>query len=101
VALYLVDRDLPGMTIDQFTAAQRAGIAAAARFTAAGSPVRYIRSTFQPQLARSICLFEAPNAHVVEAVNTEAQIPFIRISEALELAARLPEQGLDPAEVSS
>jgi Protein of unknown function (DUF4242) len=86
LALYLVDRDLPGVTLDQFSAAQRAAIATSAELTAAGTPVRYLRSTFLPLDARCLCLFEASSVDIVEKVNQVAQIPFIRISEAVELA---------------
>lgn len=85
MALYLVDCDLPGVTLDQLAAAQRAAIATAQRFTAAGTPVRYIRSTFLPLEAHCLSLFEAPSADLVEAVNRAAQIPFTRVSEAFEL----------------
>jgi hypothetical protein len=85
--LYLVDRDLPGVTVDQLAAAQRAAIAASNEFTAAGKPVRYIRSTFLPLEAHCLCLFEAADAELVAAVNEAAQIPFTRVSEALELAS--------------
>ena len=82
---YLVDRDLPGMTVDQFAAAQRAAMQIAQRFTAEGRPVRYIRSTFVPGEARSVCLFEACDAEQVRMLNEAVHIPFTRVSEALEL----------------
>ena len=82
---YLVDRDLPGMTVDQFAAAQRAAMQTAQRFTADGRPVRYIRSTFVPGEARSVCLFEASDVEQVRMLNEAAHIPFTRVSEALEL----------------
>lgn len=85
MALYLVDRDLPGITLDQLAAARRAAIATSAELTAAGTPVRYVRSTFLPLDARCLCLFEASSVDLVEKVNQVAQIPFIRISEAVEL----------------
>ena len=40
MGLYLVDRDLPGITVDQLAAAQRATISASAEFTAAGTPIQ-------------------------------------------------------------
>jgi len=83
---YLVDRDLPGMTRDQLAAAHRAATETASRLTAAGTPVRYIRSLFLPQEARCLCLFEAPDAESVRSLNDTAQIPFTSISEALELS---------------
>lgn len=82
---YVADRDLPGITIDQLAAAQRAAIETSQRFTAEGKPVRYIRSLFVPGESHCMCLFEAPNAELVEEVNRTAQIPFTRVSEAMDL----------------
>ncbi len=35
---------------------------------------------------RCLCLFEAENAGDVEALNREAQLPFDRVTEALDLS---------------
>jgi uncharacterized protein DUF4242 len=86
VPIYLVERDLPGMTRDQLAAAHRALIQTASRFTARGTPVRYVRSVFVPQQARCLCVFEAPDADVVRQVNDATQMPFVSVTEALELA---------------
>ena len=59
MAVYMVERDLPGITNDQLAGAQRAAIASAQKSTTSGTPVRYIRSTFVPGEARCMCLFEA------------------------------------------
>lgn len=84
--MYLVDRDMPGITLQQLRAAQRRATEASARFTAEGRPVRYVRSTFVPAEARLMCLFEAPDAARVMEVNEVAQIPFLRVVEAIDLA---------------
>jgi len=81
----MVDRDLPGIKMDQLAAAQKAAIETSARFTAEGKPVRYIRTTFVPGEAHCMCLFEAGNPELVEEVNRTAQIPFTRVIEALDL----------------
>lgn len=83
--VYMVDRDLPGITMEQLAAAQRAAIETSQRFTAEGQPVRYLRSMFVPGESRLMCLFEAPDAARVRAVNERAQLPFTRIVEALDL----------------
>lgn len=85
MAVYMVERDLPGIGMDQLAAAQRAAIETSRRFTAEGRPVRYIRSTFVPGEWRCQCLFEASEAKVVREVNEAAHIPFSRIVEALDL----------------
>ena len=83
--IYLVERDLPGMTRDQLAAAHRALIQTASRFTTQGTPVRYVRSVFVPEEARCLCVFEAPDAGVVRRVNEATQVPFVSVTEALEL----------------
>jgi len=83
--VYMVERSLPGIEIEQLAAAQKAAIETSEKFTAEGRDVRYIRTTFVPGEAHCMCLFEADNADVVRAVNEAAQIPFTRIVEALDL----------------
>lgn len=85
---YMVDRNLPGITMEQLAAAQKAAIDTSRRFTAEGKPVRYIRSMFVPEEAHCMCLFEASNAAVVKEVNEAAKIPFTRIVEAADLTPR-------------
>ena len=85
MAVYMVERELPGITMEQLGAAQRAAIDTGKQFTAEGKNVRYIRTTFVPSEASCMCLFEADNAELVKEVNDAAQIPFTRIVEALDL----------------
>ena len=83
--VFMADRDLPGITMDQLAAAQKAAIDTSERFTADGRPVKYLRSTFVPGEAHCMCLFEAQDAETVRAVNEAAKIPFTRIVEAADL----------------
>jgi len=85
MAVYMVERDLTGITMPQLAGAQEAAIATSRRFTADGTPVRYIRSTFVPGEARCMCLFDASSADDVKHVNEAAKLPFTRIVEALDL----------------
>jgi hypothetical protein len=85
MSVFMADRDLPGITLEQLAAAQRAAIDTSQRFTAEGRPVRYIRSTWVPSDARVMCLFEADDAGLVEEVNRTAAIPFSRVVEARDL----------------
>lgn len=85
MAVYMVERELPGVSMEQLAAAQQAAIEIGRQFTAEGKNVRYIRTTFVPNEARCMCLFEADNAGLVQEVNEAAQIPFTRIVEALDL----------------
>lgn len=84
--VYMVDRHLPGITLEQLAGAQQAAISTSQQFVHEGKPVRYIRSTFVPEEARCMCLFEAPNAERVREVNDAAKLPYTRIIEALDLS---------------
>lgn len=85
MGVYLVDRVVPGMTLELLGLRQRAVLRTIPHFAARGKPVRYLRSTFVPEEAHCLCLFEAPSAKAVQEVNEAAQFPFTRIVEALEL----------------
>ena len=85
MTVYMVERNLPGVQLDQLAAAQKAAIETSNQFSAGGKVVRYIRTTFVPGEDRCMCLFEAANPEVVKEVNEAAQIPFTRIVEALDL----------------
>jgi hypothetical protein len=85
MADYLVDRNLPGVTMEQLAAAQKAAIETGKRLTSAGKSVRYVRSTFIPSDSRCMCLFEASSPDLVKQLNDEAKIPYSRIVEAADL----------------
>ena len=85
MAVYMVERDLPGITMEHLGGAQKAAIETSQRFTADGKPVRYIRSMYVPGEARCMCLFEADNPQTVKDVNDTAQIPYTRVVEAMDL----------------
>jgi hypothetical protein len=83
--LYLVERILPGASIDAVQAIRRASEEACRAFAAEGKAVRYLRSTFTPGDSRCRCLFEAANADLVEEVNQAAQIPYSCIIIAVDV----------------
>ena len=83
--VYMVERNLPGISTAQLAGAQKAAIAAGREMTAKGKNVRYIRSTFVPGESRCMCLFEASSPELVKEANEKANIPFTRIVEALDL----------------
>ena len=83
--VYMVERDLPGITMEQLGGAQKAAIQKGQEFTADGKPVRYIRSVFVPGESKCMCLFEANSADLVRELNEAAQLPFTEIKEALDL----------------
>jgi len=83
--VYMVEREMPGVTMEQLAAAQKKAIQTGKELTAEGRQVRYIRSMFVPGECRCMCLFEAPNPENVKEANNRAQIPFTRIVEAADL----------------
>jgi Protein of unknown function (DUF4242) len=83
--VYMVERDLPGIKMEDL-AAQKAAIQAGKEMSAEGKQVRYIRSTFVPGENKWMCLFEAPNPENVREANERAKIPFTRIVPAIDLA---------------
>ena len=86
MAVYMVERDLRDISMDELSGAQAAAIDTAAELTAAGTPVNYIRSTFVPEDGRCMCLFEAGSEEIVKSLNDKAAIPYNRIIQALDLA---------------
>jgi hypothetical protein len=83
--VYLVERDLPGITMEQLASAQKRAIQMGKELTAEGRQVRYIRSMFVPGEAKCMCLFEAANPQNVREANERAEIPFTRIVPAEDL----------------
>jgi hypothetical protein len=85
MTVYMVERSLKGIAMSDLAAAQQAAIATSRKFSAEGTPVRYIRSTFVPDTGACMCLFEAERPEDVKQVNETARIPFDRIVQALDL----------------
>ena len=83
--VYMVERDLPGITMEQLASAQKKAIQTGKELTAQGRKVRYIRSTFVPGEDKCMCLFEAASPEHVREANERAQIPFTRIVPAEDL----------------
>ena len=90
---YLVERVLPGATIDAVEAIRYAAQRACDDFAAAGKTVRYLRSTFTPGESRCRCLFQASTVDLIQELNDVAQIPYSRIVLAVDLAAEEPTGG--------
>jgi hypothetical protein len=86
MAMYMADRFLPGITLEQFRAIQRAEVEMSERYEAEGKPVCYVRSIVVRSESRCMCLFEAATAKLVQEVNEAAQLPFNRIIEVTELS---------------
>lgn len=83
--VFVTERSLKGITMDQLAAAQKSAIATADQFSSAGRPIRYLHSTFVPDSGCCSCLFEAQDAATVEALNDTAKIPYTRVAPAFDL----------------
>jgi Protein of unknown function (DUF4242) len=88
MAVYLVERNLPGVTMEQLAAAQKTAIQMGKELTAEGRQVRYIRSTFVPGENKCMCLFEAADPEHVREANERGKIPFTRIVPVEDLTPR-------------
>jgi hypothetical protein len=85
MGVYMVERDLKGISMEDLAGAQRAAIRAAEAMRGEGTDVRYIRSTFAPEDGRCLCLFEAQSEQVVMQLNNTAGIPYQRVVPAFDL----------------
>lgn len=85
MSIYMVERNLKGISMEDLGGAQKAAIAKAKEMTADGTSVKYIRSTFAPDDGRCMCLFEATSDADVKRLNDEAGLPYERVVEALDL----------------
>jgi V8-like Glu-specific endopeptidase len=83
--VFVAERHLPGITVEQLGEAQAAAIRESDRASASGTPVHYLRSMYVPGDERCACLFEAENADDVRRVNDAAGVPYTRVVEALDL----------------
>jgi len=86
--VFMVERDLPGITMEELASAQKRAIQVGKQLTAEGREVRYIRSMFVPGESKCMCLFEAPTPDNVREANERAQIPFTRIVAAEDLTPK-------------
>jgi Protein of unknown function (DUF4242) len=91
VDCFLVFRDLPGITRDQYAAAQHAVADAARDASDRGREISYRGGFFLPHRAQAICIFDAESAADVIAVNQRAGVPATEVVEAVELHAE-PDQ---------
>ncbi len=86
MAIFMVERNLKGISLSDLAGAQKAAIAKATEMQEAGTAISYLRSTFAPDDGRCMCLFEAPSKADVQSLNDAAQLPYSGIVPALVLA---------------
>lgn len=85
MTVYMVERDLKGISMTDLAGAQQAAIKTAQDMTAQGSKISYIRSTFAPDDGRCMCLFDGISKEQVQKLNDTAGLPYNSVIEALDL----------------
>ena len=85
MTVYMVERNLKGISMEDLAGAQQAAIATADDMRGKGDQINYIRSTFAPEDGRCMCLFESNSADTVKALNDTAGLPYERVVEAMDL----------------
>ena len=85
MSVFMVERDLKGISMEALGGAQKAAIGKAQEMTANGTSIRYLRSTFAPEDGRCMCLFDAQSDADVKRLNDEAGLPYSRVVPALDL----------------
>ena len=88
MAKFLVLRQLPGLTRDQYAAAQQAASEAARQTSISGRVVRHLGGFLIPEKGWAICIFCAESLADVTMVNERAGVPFTEVLEAIELQPR-------------
>lgn len=83
---FLVERRLPGLSREHLAMVQRS-----LHTVSGAAEVRYVRSIWLPAQERCLCVFEADSIDAVTRVNETAQVPFLAVTEALQLPA--PDSG--------
>ncbi|AWC21253.1 hypothetical protein CO731_00702 [Aminobacter sp. MSH1] len=85
MSVYMVERDLKGISMEALGGAQKAAISKAREMSAAGTQIKYLRSTFAPEDGRCMCLFDANSDTDVKRLNDDAGLPYHKIVPALDL----------------
>lgn len=85
MTVFMVERDLKGISMEMLGGAQKAAIDKAREMSSAGIEISYIRSTFAPDDGRCMCLFEAGSDAAVRRLNDDAGLPYHRVVPALDL----------------
>ena len=85
MSVFMVERNLEGISMEDLGGAQKAAIDTAAMMSKGGEKISYIRSTFAPGDGRCFCLFEAGFEDQVRKLNDTAGLPYSSVTPALDL----------------
>lgn len=83
--MYVVKRQLPGVTSDGVHGAGVRVKSCVAEMREEGYDVHWIRSFYLPQAAETHCYFEGPSLESIRELNERARIPFTEITEVVEM----------------
>ena len=97
--VFLVERDLAGISLDGLGEAKETALRKAASMREQGARIRYLRSTFVPEDGRCMCLFEAGSEAEVRRLNDETGLPYVAILPAYDLSPQTI-RGVEPRVVS-
>ena len=86
--VFLVERDLAGISLDGLAEARDSALDKAASMRGQGSHIQYLRSIFVPEDGRCMCLFEAESETEVRRLNDETALPYFAIVPAYDLVRR-------------
>ena len=70
MTVFMVERGLKGIAMEDLAAAQKAAIATAEAMRDEGSEARYMHSSFVPRDGRCICFFEGESADTKSGPST-------------------------------
>ncbi len=87
--LFVVERELPGITPDMLSSAGLRAKTCCAEMTDEGQKVRWVRSFSLPTSSQTHCYFEGASQEAVEEVNRRARIPFVKVTEVVEMTPDL------------
>ncbi|SDI26608.1 DUF4242 domain-containing protein [Aliiruegeria lutimaris] len=85
MSVYMVERSLAGISMEDLGGAQKAAIETARQMTEQGEQITYIRSTFAPDDGRCMCLFDGESEDQVRRLNDTAGLPYDRVVRAMDL----------------
>lgn len=86
MSVYMVERNLSGIAMEDLAAAQRAAIDTARDMRDSGEQIKYLHSAFVPAEGRCMCFFDGASADQVKSLNDRAGLPYERVVEAMHLA---------------
>lgn len=84
MTVYMVERDLKGISMEDLAGAQKAATATAAEMSGKSDEIRYIRSVFVPTDGRCMCLLDGKDADQVRRLNDTAGLPHTGVFEAMD-----------------